>query len=718
MRNTRIGASLTVLVLLAVSAAPQLVAQQRDAEVLLQQAMHAEQVEGDLEQAIRLYRGLVEEHGAVRPVAASALLHLGLCYEKLGREDATNAYERLLAEYGDQSEIATEARARLAALLRAEQADEATSITTRRVSAGMNVGAHDPTPDGNYLVWGDYQGTMNLAVREVATGESRYLTQDARHTPRWATAYGGRVSPDGKRVAYALSEQGQGGSLRVVGMDGENHRELLREQGCWVQPYEWTSDAEHIAARWDCWPESNPEGIYKIVLVSVADGSVRVVNELPTLRYGFRSWLSPDDRYLVYGGPVEEDDGNADIWVLPLDGSDELPLIQHPADDQLLGWLPGTSYVLFLSDRDGTWDLWAASVSDGTMVAPPRKVRRDMGGVTTVGFSADGSFFYSVFTRWFTTSIAPVDEANGAANLEAAIPLLGSIRGPTWSPDGEHLAFVAEPQHPVSKRGRLHIRNLSTGEERELAAHLSVRRTAGWSRDGLRVAVVALDETRDDPEYEGGLYAVDVVNGAATLIMDNRDASVWPDGLQAVWPEDGNSIIYLAYDDDARDGRIVARELLSGSERELYRDSLLTEVIDLTPDGRRLVLGLRKRAPLETEGDAVSTDLVALDLEEGSTRVLATVDRPARVTGTQWSPNGQYVMYAQRLGEDESRRTEVLRVGASGGEPEHLWTTGRGKYGSWFQLSPDGRQIALTTYTQETEIWVMENLKEVLGRER
>jgi len=73
-------------------------------------------------------------------------------------------------------------------------------------------------------------------------------------------------------------------------------------------------------------------------------------------------------------------------------------------------------------------------------------------------------------------------------------------------------------------------------------------------------------------------------------------------------------------------------------------------------------------------------------------------------------------LFTQRLGEDESRRTNVSRVASSGGAPEHLWTFGEGKWGSWFSLSPDGRQIALTTYTQETEIWVMENLKEVLTR--
>ena len=85
MRYTRIGVVLTVLSLISSVAAPRLVAQQREAEVLLQRAMHTEQVEGDLERAIELYGQLLADHANVRPVAARALLRLGLCYENLGR---------------------------------------------------------------------------------------------------------------------------------------------------------------------------------------------------------------------------------------------------------------------------------------------------------------------------------------------------------------------------------------------------------------------------------------------------------------------------------------------------------------------------------------------------------------------------------------------------------------------------------------------------------
>jgi len=683
--------------LITLSAAPVLAQSGHD---LFQQALVKERADGDLRGAIGLYERIVGEFSEDRALSAKALVQMGQCYEKLGSTEAEQAYQRVVREFGDQEDPVAEARTRLAALQRAARDAEAVSITTRRVWAGLNAGAHDPTPDGKYLVWGDGQGTMNLAVREVGTGKNRYLTQDARYTPTWALAYSGRVSPDGKWVAHGYGEQDQGGSLRVVGMDGENLRELLSEEGCWIQPYEWTSDGKYIAARWDCWSESNPEGTFRMVLVSVADGAVRVVHELPTMRYGYRSWLSPDDRFLVYGGPVARDDGNADIWLLPLDGSDEAPLIQHPADDRLLGWVPGTSHILFLSDRDGTWDLWAASVRDGAIVEPLRKLQRDMGEVDAAGFSESGAFFYSVFTRWFTTSIAPFNVATGTANLEAARPLLGSNRHPHWSPDGEYLAFVTESGLTEGKRGRINIRHLATGEQRELATHLAVRFLGDWSPDGRSILAYA----------SRVVYAVDVASGEDTpLLTFPEDFGL--QGIWAVWSPNGEAIIYSVRSDSAPQGRLVRRELDSGEERELYRDSLLVcRPLELSPDGRYLVFAV---------DDSLNSiglgGLTVLELETGATRrIVASGDSATgRELSVQWTPDGNHVLYSESIQGDEWR-THVWRVAATGGEPERLWTVGEGKWGSWFELSPDGGQIALTTYTQESEIWVMENLREVL----
>ena len=70
MPNKRIGSLLTLLALATIGAASPAAAQEREAEVALQQAMHVEQVEGDLELAIQLYRDIVAQHGDTRAVAA------------------------------------------------------------------------------------------------------------------------------------------------------------------------------------------------------------------------------------------------------------------------------------------------------------------------------------------------------------------------------------------------------------------------------------------------------------------------------------------------------------------------------------------------------------------------------------------------------------------------------------------------------------------------
>ena len=58
---------------------------------VLQAALHTAQVDGELEEAIRLYTGLRERYGDNRAVAARALVQIGQCYEKLGRAEARQA---------------------------------------------------------------------------------------------------------------------------------------------------------------------------------------------------------------------------------------------------------------------------------------------------------------------------------------------------------------------------------------------------------------------------------------------------------------------------------------------------------------------------------------------------------------------------------------------------------------------------------------------------
>ena len=83
---------------------------------LFQQALVKERTEGNMAAAIALYQTIVEKHASDRALVARALVQMGQCYEKLGRNEALKAYERVVFEFGDQTESATTARARLAIL--------------------------------------------------------------------------------------------------------------------------------------------------------------------------------------------------------------------------------------------------------------------------------------------------------------------------------------------------------------------------------------------------------------------------------------------------------------------------------------------------------------------------------------------------------------------------------------------------------------------------
>ena len=106
--------------------------EQQQAEVLLQAALDKEVVEGKLEEAIRLYEDIIARFSSNRPIAAKALVQMGGCYEKLGNEKAREAYERVIREYADQSELVADARVRLAALEQSTGPDVAEDLTIRR----------------------------------------------------------------------------------------------------------------------------------------------------------------------------------------------------------------------------------------------------------------------------------------------------------------------------------------------------------------------------------------------------------------------------------------------------------------------------------------------------------------------------------------------------------------------------------------------------------
>ena len=98
-------ASIVVICLLAVVLLASS-AQARPASVLLQEGLYAEEIEGDLDAAIRIYEQIAADKSAGARYAAQAMYRLGLCYQKKqDYQQAKATFEKLIARFPKEKSI-------------------------------------------------------------------------------------------------------------------------------------------------------------------------------------------------------------------------------------------------------------------------------------------------------------------------------------------------------------------------------------------------------------------------------------------------------------------------------------------------------------------------------------------------------------------------------------------------------------------------------------
>jgi hypothetical protein len=95
----------------------------KSASVLLQEGLYAEEVDGNLDAAIKIYAQIIKDDSAQRSHVAQALYHQGMCYMKKQQEqEAKLAFEKLVTEYSDQTNIVSKAKPLLMELSNADPA--------------------------------------------------------------------------------------------------------------------------------------------------------------------------------------------------------------------------------------------------------------------------------------------------------------------------------------------------------------------------------------------------------------------------------------------------------------------------------------------------------------------------------------------------------------------------------------------------------------------
>ena len=132
-------------------------------------------------------------------------------------------------------------------------------------------------------------------------------------------------------------------------------------------------------------------------------------------------------------------DGNYEIYTMNPDGSEQVPITQHPAMDYGAVWSPMGEKIIFVSDRSGRPDLYLMD-PDGSNV---RRIfrRKIVGRRTSPTWSSDGKQIVYMHDYW----------PDGGGTSGMYIATLGDqdeefVIGqfyPAWSPDGTEIAYRA-----------------------------------------------------------------------------------------------------------------------------------------------------------------------------------------------------------------------------------------------------------------------------------
>jgi Tol biopolymer transport system component len=354
---------------------------------------------------------------------------------------------------------------------------------------------------------------------------------------------------------------------------------------------------------------------------------------------------------------------------------------------------PVVAHVVFVSDRDGDADVYAARPD----ARRPRTLTRNSAEDQEVMLAPSG--------RWLALARARSMHGDPRAMLVrtdgSGERQLGNASAAAFSPDGRWLAVTR--RNWETETSTVELVPLGPGRVRKLG------RGAPWvfSADGRRLAFV---EDSGAVQNDFGAGVIDVATGRRTRIR------AVPPFVQPTWSPNLTGVAFVqeheaAGSDDEelvavtvrpRQRRVLARGDLGSftwlGERRLAFERYLgvdnREIVVVGADGRgRRVIA---RGDVESAEWSPTGDRVALSVRDGravvvaslGTRTRHTIDLPNRLESITWSPSGRRL--AAGLCTPAGRR-ELVVVDARRG------TTGaRARVGGDQALwSPDERTIAV-----------------------
>ena len=517
------------------------------------------------------------------------------------------------------------------------------------VPAGQSVPAPLPSyaepgisPDGREIA---FVSAGDIWTVPAEGGEARLLIahRAAESHPLYA--------PDGRRLAFVSMRTG-GGDIYILDFSTGALRRLTFDDG-YEQLDGWSPDGQWIYFSSASRDIASMNDIFR---VRATGGTPMAVTDERYLNE-FAGAVSPDGKTLAFSARGNSSSqwwrrghshlDMSELWTMRLEdaaasqGAGYTQLTARTGKSSWPMWSAGGRTIFFMSDRDGTENLWSRPSTAG---GSDRKLTNFKGGrVLWPSISRDGRRI--AFEREFGIWTMDVDQHGGPSGPAGnpAKPVTITRRGAITAPDVERVRSTSQfSELSLSPDGRK-IAFVSRGDifaaaSREGGDAARVTFTSGiesspvWAPDSRRLAYVSAREG------EPRIYLYDFATNAERPLTaggGDRGPAFSPDGKKLSFVRNGRELRVI--DVDARDGKDA--KLADG----LFGDSLNTGGGSWSPDGRWLAI-----FAVGTKG---FTNVQLVPAAGGPARAASFVSN-AFANTISWGRDGTYLLF------DTRQRTE------------------------------------------------------------
>ena len=219
--------------------------------------------------------------------------------------------------------------------------------------------------------------------------------------------------------------------------------------------------------------------------------------------------------------------------------------------------------------------------------------------------------------RRYLLQVADADGWNPQTIFESNYAILS----PSWSHDGNHLAYVSFEKN----RSMVFVQNVRTGSRIRIAEFPGLNSAPAWSPDDKKLALTLSKD--GNPE----IYIFELASSTFRRVTHHTNIDTEP-----AWSPDGRSLIFTS----SRSGKAQIYQIPAngGATKRLTFSGIYNAGASFSPDGQSIVL-------ITNQGNGYKVGLYST-----KDRTIRELTQTKQDESPSFAPNGDVIMYATQKG--------------------------------------------------------------------